>query len=99
MEVYFSPEFIKQDSQVLNVVDANGNAVGYMAFIFDEKKMYVYGLLENEGMREDFKDLVTPFIQGMSKMKPNLEVYCYLSVGGKRLDVGQQQGQSNPSNG
>lgn len=89
MQIYFSPEVIKADSQVLNVVDQNQKAVGYVAFLFDEKKLYVYGLLEEEGHGEDFKDLVKPFIQGLAKTKENLEVYSYLSVGGKKIELDQ----------
>lgn len=91
MQIYFSPELMKEDAQVLNIIDQNGNAVGYIAFIFAEKNMYTYGQLENEGMEEDFKDLVTPYIEGMSKTKEDLDVYCYLSVGGKRLNIDQDQ--------
>lgn len=87
MQIYFSPELLRPDSQVLNVVDQNQKAVGYVAFLFDEKKLYVYGLLEKEGVEEDFKDLVKPFIQGLSKLKEELEVYSYLSVGAKKIDL------------
>lgn len=87
MQIYFSPQVLKQDSQVLNVVDQNQKAVGFVAFLFDEKKLYVYGVLEEEGVGEDFKDLVKPYIQGLSKTKENLEVYSYLSVGGKKVEL------------
>lgn len=93
MDIYLSPELVKPESQVLNVVDQNGKAVGYVAFLFDEKKMYVYGQLEDEGVREDFKGLVTPYIKGMSKAKPELEVYSYLSVGGEKLKIEQIEQQ------
>lgn len=93
MQIYFSPELIKNDAQVLNIVDQNGKAVGYTAFIFDEKKIYVYGQLEEAGVEGDFKDLVQPYIQGLAKSKPGLDVYSYLSVGGtKTEDIGKQGG-------
>ncbi|TCS83198.1 hypothetical protein [Tepidibacillus fermentans] len=83
MEIYFSPEIINPESQILNVVDQNQKAVGYLAIIFTEKKAYVYGHLEDEGVREDFKDLITPYLQGIAKSKTNLELYSYIATGGK----------------
>lgn len=89
MQIYFSPEFIKEDSQVLNIVTDDNKPVGYLAFLMDaeKKKMYVYGLLEEEGVSEDFKDLVKPYLDGLTKLKPELEVYSYLSVGGKKVEM------------
>ncbi|MBM7572288.1 hypothetical protein [Aquibacillus albus] len=87
MQIYFSPEFLKEDAQVLNIVDDKNNAVGYMAFLMQEKKMYVYGQLEEEGVFQDFKDLVKPYLDGLSKIKPDLEVYSYLAVGGKKVEI------------
>lgn len=94
MQIYFSPEVIKPDSQVLNVVDQNQKAVGYVAFLFDEKKLYVYGLLEKEGVEEDFKDLVKPYIQGLSKLKEELEVYSYLSIGAKKIELEDKESEN-----
>ncbi|MCD8511897.1 MAG: hypothetical protein LRY73_19965 [Bacillus sp. (in: Bacteria)] len=88
MEIYFSPELFKENAQVLNVVTQNNNPVGYLAFLMEENKMYVYGHLQEEGVTEDFKDLVKPYIQGLTKMKQGLEVFLYLSVGGKQVEVG-----------
>ncbi|WP_227939442.1 hypothetical protein [Alkalihalobacillus deserti] len=89
MQIYFSPEFIKEDSQVLNIVTDDNKPVGYLAFLMEKekKKMYVYGLLQEEGVCEDFKDLVKPYLDGLSKLKPELEVYSYLSVGGKKVEL------------
>lgn len=87
MQIYFSPEFLTEDAQVLNIVDDKNKAVGYMAFLMQEKKMYVYGQLEEEGVKEDFKDLVEPYLQGLTKLKPDLEVMTYLSVGGSKVEV------------
>jgi hypothetical protein len=99
MQVYFSPELIKDDAQVLNIVDQNEKAVGYVAFIFDDKKMYVYGQLEDAGVEGDFKDLVKPYIQGMTKSKPGLDVYSYLSVGGTKTDIEQKEDESENQQG
>ncbi|MGJ9382477.1 hypothetical protein CR203_10125 [Salipaludibacillus neizhouensis] len=87
MQIYFSPEFYKQDAQVLNIVTDQNKPVGYLAFLMEEKKMYVYGLLQEEGVTEDFKDLISPYIKGLTKLKPDLEVLTYLSVGGKKIDI------------
>lgn len=94
MQIYFSPEFLKEEAQVLNIVDDNDKAVGYMAFLMEEKKMYVYGQLEEEGVEADFKDLVEPYLQGLTKLKPNLEVYSYLTVGGKKVQVSSEKENS-----
>ncbi|KHF40042.1 hypothetical protein [Halalkalibacter okhensis] len=93
MQIYFSPEFLKEDAQVLNVVTDNNKPVGYMAFLMEEekKKMYVYGQLQEEGVYEDFKDLVKPYLEGLKKLKPELEVYSYLSVGGKKVELGEEE--------
>ncbi|MCM3712964.1 hypothetical protein [Halalkalibacter oceani] len=91
MQLYFSPEFMKEDAQVLNIVTDGNKPVGYLAFLLepDKKKMYVYGQLAEEGVSEDFKDLVTPYIQGLTKLKPELEVLSYLTVGGKQVELKQ----------
>ncbi|SDJ69393.1 hypothetical protein [Sediminibacillus albus] len=90
MQIYFSPEFLKEEAQVLNIVDDSNKAVGYMAFLMEQEKMYVYGQLEQEGVTEDFKDLIKPYLQGLTKLKPNLEVYSYLTVGGQKVDIDQE---------
>ncbi|MFC0470088.1 hypothetical protein ACFFHM_06020 [Halalkalibacter kiskunsagensis] len=92
MQIYFSPEFMKDDAQVLNIVTDSNKPVGYMAFLMEEDKkmMYVYGQLQEEGVYEDFKDLVKPYLQGLKKLKPELEVYSYLSVGGKKVELEEE---------
>ncbi|MCM3763161.1 hypothetical protein BTR23_00155 [Alkalihalophilus pseudofirmus] len=91
MDIYFSPELNKQDAQVLNIVNRDGEAVGYLSYIVDEKKVYVYGHLENEGVYEDFKDLVKPYINGITKLKEGAEVYHFLSVGGKKVELSEEK--------
>jgi hypothetical protein len=87
MQIFLSPEVIKPECQILNIVNTNQKAVGYVTFLFDEKKMYVHGVCEEEGVIEDFKDILKPYIQGMSKSKPDLDVYSYISICGKKLDI------------
>ena len=91
MQIYFSPEVITPSYQVLNVTDSKDKVVGNVAFLFDEKKMYVYGILEEQGVEADFKDLVTPFIKGLSKTKPGIEVYSCLYVGCKKITLNTEE--------
>lgn len=91
MQIYFSPEVVTPEFQVLNVVDSDNKAVGNVAFLFDEKKLYVYGILEEEGVGLDFKDLVTPYIKGMAKSKPDLDVFSCLYVGCKKIKLNEEE--------
>ncbi|KKK38470.1 hypothetical protein WQ57_07630 [Mesobacillus campisalis] len=91
MQIYFSPEVITPHYQVLNVVDPHHKAVGNVAFLFDEKKLFVYGILEEEGVGEDFRDLVTPYIKGLAKAKPGLDIYSCLYVGCKKIKLKDEE--------
>lgn len=91
MPVYFSPEVVTPEFQVLNIVDAKEKALGNVAFLFDEKKLYVYGILEEEEVGADFKDIVTPYIKGLSKAKPGVEVYSCLYVGCKKITLNTEE--------
>ncbi|RSK27254.1 hypothetical protein EJF36_10380 [Bacillus sp. HMF5848] len=91
MQIYFSPELIKPQFQVLNIVDQNEKAVGYMTCLFDEQKVYVYGQSEEIGVKEDFTDLVKPYIQGLTKAMPQHEIYSYFSVGGQKIEINFQE--------
>ena len=90
MQIYLSPEMIKNEYQLLNIVDQNNQPVGFLTFLLDEKKLYVFGQAE-DGVKEDFKDLVKPYIQGMKKTKPQIEIYCYLIVGGEKIELNQKK--------
>ncbi|KAB7706293.1 hypothetical protein F9802_12030 [Bacillus aerolatus] len=91
MQIYFSPEVITPQFQVLNVVDDANKAVGNVAFLFDEKKLYVYGILEEEGVGADFKDLVTPYMKGLTKAKPDLDIFSCLYVGCKKININEEK--------
>ncbi|WP_077211260.1 hypothetical protein [Bacillus dakarensis] len=93
MQIYFSPEVITPEFQVLNVVDSSNKAVGNVAFLFDEKKLYVYGILEEEGVGSDFKDLVTPYIKGLAKAKPGLDIFSCLYVGCKKIKLNEEESE------
>jgi hypothetical protein len=87
MQIYFSPEVITPEYQVLNVVDSTNKGVGNIAFLFAEKKLYVYGILEEEDVGADFKDLVTPYLKGLAKAKPGLDIFSCLYVGCKKIEL------------
>lgn len=91
MQIYFSPEVITPQFQVLNVVDSKNKAVGNVAFLFDEKKLFVYGILEEEGVGADFKDLVTPYVKGLAKAKPGLDIFSCLYVGCKKIKLTEEE--------
>lgn len=91
MQIYFSPEVITPEYQVLNVVNSNNKGVGNVAFLFDEKKIYVYGILEDEGVGADFKDLVTPYIKGIAKARPGLDILSCLYVGCKKIKLNEEE--------
>lgn len=91
MEIYFSPEVINPHFQLLNIVDANGTAVGNVALLFDEKKMYVHGLLEEKGVEADFKDLVTPYLKGLAKANEGVEVYSCIYSGCEKIEINGEE--------
>jgi hypothetical protein len=91
VQVYFSPEVMTPEFHVLNIVDSKNTCVGNLAFLFTEKKLYVYGILEEEGVQADFKDLATPYIKGLIKANPGVEVYSCLYVGGKKIELKEEE--------
>jgi hypothetical protein len=91
LQIYFSPEVITPEYQVLNVVDSNHKGVGNIAFLFAEKKLYVYGILEEEDVGADFRDLVTPYLKGLAKAKPGLDIFSCLYVGCKKIELNDKQ--------
>ncbi|MCL6573914.1 MAG: hypothetical protein K6T88_19905 [Bacillus sp. (in: Bacteria)] len=91
MQIYFSPEVITPQFQVLNVVNEKNKGVGNVALLFDEKKLYVYGILEEGDVGADFKDLVTPYIKGLAKAKPGLDIFSCLYVGCKKINLNEEE--------
>lgn len=91
MQIYFSPEIITPEYQVLNVVDSTNKGVGNIAFLFAEKKLYVYGILEKEDVGADFRDLVTPYLKGLAKAKPGLDIFSCLYVGCKKIELNDKE--------
>lgn len=91
MEVYLSPEWMSEHTQILNIVNDKQKAVGFLFILNENKKMYVFGHLQEIGLKEDYRDLITPYIQGMAKSHQDLEVFSYLTVGGEMLDIKNQE--------
>ena len=95
MEIFFAPEVITPEYQILNVVNSEDKALGNIAFLFDEKKLYVYGILEEEGVSENFKSMVHPYIKGFAKAKPELEIYTCLYIGCKKISLNGMDNEEN----
>ncbi|TKC13797.1 hypothetical protein [Robertmurraya kyonggiensis] len=91
MQIYFSPEVITPEFQVLNIVDSSNKAVGNIALLFDEKKLYVYGILEEEGVSLDFKDLVKPYLKGLAKAREGIDIFSCLYVGCKKIELKDEE--------
>ncbi|WP_449622194.1 hypothetical protein [Robertmurraya sp. Marseille-Q9965] len=91
MQIYFSPEVITPEFQVLNIVDSSNKAVGNVALLFDEKKLYVYGILEEEGVSLDFKDLIKPYLKGLAKAKEGIDIFSCLYVGCKKIELKDEE--------
>jgi hypothetical protein len=91
LQIYFSPEVITPQFQVLNVVDGKNKGVGNMAILFDEKKLYVYGILEEVEVGSDFKDLVVPYLKGLAKARPGLDIFSCLYVGCKKINLNEEE--------
>jgi hypothetical protein len=91
MDIYFNPELVKEEAHILNVVNHKNQPVGYLTFVIHQKKMYVMGHCRDEGVAEDFKDLIKPYIEGMAKNKEDLEVMVTLSVGGKEINLNENE--------
>ncbi|MFS0863269.1 hypothetical protein [Fredinandcohnia sp. 179-A 10B2 NHS] len=91
MQIFVSPEVVKEQCQILNVVNQEQKAVGYVSFFFDDKKMYVYGHCEDAGVSKDFKDVIQPYIHGMAKAKPDLDIMSYIAVGGEKLELADEE--------
>ncbi|WP_322090791.1 hypothetical protein [Caldifermentibacillus hisashii] len=58
-----------------------------------KKKLYVYGILEEEGVSENFKDIVYPYVKGLAKAKPDLEVYSCLYVGCEKISLNDAENE------
>jgi hypothetical protein len=89
--IFFKPEFRNEQGEIVNVVDAKGRAVGYIAYLYKEgKELYVMGQLNDEGEKQNFIDIASNFIDGLKKAvlgdgekEPNL----YIHLGGQLIQL------------
>ncbi len=93
LQIYLSPEVLTEHFHILNVVNDDEKALGNVAFLFTEKKLYIYGILEEEGVTESFKALIKPYIKGLAKSKPDLEVYSCLYTGCKKIVINGEENE------
>lgn len=92
--LFFKPEFQTAQAAILNVVDTEEKAVGYIAYVYKEdKQLYIMGQLNEEGEKQNFIDIVSQFIDGLKKAvlgdgdkEPNL----YIHLGGQLIDLDKQ---------
>ncbi|MBD1379978.1 hypothetical protein [Metabacillus arenae] len=89
--IFFQPEFRTEQGEIINVVDTNGKAVGYLAYLYkDEKDLYIMGQLDNPGEKQNFIDMTSNYIDGLKKSilgngenEPNL----FIHLGGEAMDI------------
>ncbi|MFT9846568.1 hypothetical protein [Aneurinibacillus sp. REN35] len=94
--LFLKPEFQTKQGVILNVVDTGGKAVGYIAYIYKEdKELYIMGQLDEEGEKQNFVDIISPFIDGLKKAvlgdgekEPNI----YIHAGGQLLTLDKAEG-------
>lgn len=89
MEVYFSPEWINGNMQILNVVTDKQKPVGYLCILHENKKMYIFGNLQETGLKEDYQDLIKPYIKGLNTIRQDVEMFSYITVGGEMMHFEQ----------
>jgi hypothetical protein len=98
--IFFQPEFHNQQGEIIDVIDTNGKAVGYIAYLYkNEKDLYIMGQLNDLGEKQNFIDMASKYIDGLKKSilgdgekEPNLSI----NLGGEALDV--YQDSSNEKN-
>jgi hypothetical protein len=79
----------------LNVVNTQGEAIGYLSYMFkDEEDLYILGQLEEEGEKQNFLDITNHFIDGLKQsilQNKDTEPYVYIHLGGKVLKLEQEE--------
>ncbi|MGG1571732.1 hypothetical protein [Fictibacillus sp. NRS-1165] len=97
--IFFQPEFRNEQGEIINVVDTNGKAVGYISYLFKgENDLFVMGQLEDAGEEQNFIDITSKFIDGLKKSilgsmekEPNL----FIHLGGEALELDQDKEEKN----
>lgn len=89
--IFLQPEFCNQQGEIINLVDTNGKAVGYIAYMYKgENDLYVMGQLDNAGEKQNFVDITSKFIDGLKKSilgdgdkEPNI----FIHLGGEAINI------------
>jgi len=89
VELYFSPEWMNKNIQILNVVTDRQKPVGYLCIFHEDKKMYIFGNLQDGGLKEDYHDLIKPYIQGLANISGDAEMFSYITIGGEMIQFEQ----------
>lgn len=100
--LFFQPEFRNPQGEIINLVDTNGKAVGYMAYLYkEEKNLYIMGQLDDIGEKQNYIDLVTKYIDGLKtsilgegENEPNLLIH----LGGEIIDIDKEHKDDNTNN-
>jgi hypothetical protein len=88
--LYFTPEFIGESGQIINVVNQKGKAVGYLAVLLNAKKdrFYIFGHLTDRGEKENYIDIVSHYATGLKKAYSNeTEPYISLYIGEDTIEL------------
>ena len=98
--IFLEPQFRNDNGEILNVVNSEGNAVGYLSYMFkDEGDLYILGQLEEEGEKQNFLDVTSHFIDGLRQSvvgDHTAEPYVYIHLGGEmvQLEKGNKSGKT-----
>jgi hypothetical protein len=93
--IYLQPQFRSEKAEILNVKTKDDKVVGYVAYVYEKgKDIYVHGHLEDIGEKQNFIDIVTPFITGLKEAcgieeDPFVHIYC----GGEEVDLSGEDEQ------
>ncbi|MGC4376233.1 hypothetical protein WD019_04730 [Fictibacillus sp. Mic-4] len=96
--LFFKPEFRNHEGEIINVVDLQNNAVGFISFLYKEnQELYIFGQLNDEGEKQNFIDIVSHYIDGLkiailgnSDKEPNI----YLHSGGNPIELDKEKEKS-----
>jgi hypothetical protein len=97
--IFLQPEFRNQQGEIINLVDTNGKAVGYIAYMYKgENDLYVMGQLDNAGEKQNFVDITSKFIDGLKKSilgdgdkEPNI----FIHLGGKAINIDKDEDEES----
>ncbi|MGM0875642.1 MAG: hypothetical protein ACQEWV_12755 [Bacillota bacterium] len=89
--IFFQPEFRNQQGEIINLVDPNGKAVGYIAYLYKgDNDLYIMGQLDNAGEKQNFIDITSKFIDGLKKSilgNGEKEPKLFIHLGGEQIDI------------